>query len=68
MSYPCWWRRKNNKIVLIERQQLEKVGDIYYGMELVMRKELKHMGLKMWNFFQKKLWAFKYMVTIEQIP
>ncbi len=42
--------RKKNEIVIIEREQLEKVGDIYYEMEVVIKKELKYVGLKMWNF------------------
>jgi hypothetical protein len=38
-----------------KRKQLEKVGDVYYGMELVIRKKLKYVGLKMCNFFNKYL-------------
>jgi low affinity Fe/Cu permease len=35
--------RKKNEIVIIEREQLEKVGDIYYEMEVVIKKELKYV-------------------------
>jgi hypothetical protein len=59
MSYLGWWKGKNNKIVLIERQQFKKVGDIYYAMELVVRKELKYVGLKLCNFSHKYIWAFQ---------
>jgi hypothetical protein len=40
--------RKNN---------LEKVGDIYHGMEFVIRKEVKYVLLKMNLFYCKYLWA-----------
>jgi hypothetical protein len=40
------------------------VGDIYYGMELVIRKELIYVGLKMCNFFHKYLWALKKSLEI----
>jgi hypothetical protein len=32
------------------------VGDIYYEMEVIMKKEMNYMGLKMQNFFPKKSW------------
>jgi hypothetical protein len=45
---------------LVERKkQLENIGDIYYGMELVIRIELKYVLLKMCTFFHKYLWALK---------
>jgi len=41
---------------LVERKkQLEKARDIYYGMELIIRQELKYMGLKMCNFLNRYL-------------
>jgi hypothetical protein len=50
---------------LVERKkQLEKVGDIYYRMELVIRIELKYVLLKMCTFFHKYLWAFKKSLDI----
>jgi hypothetical protein len=40
--------------MLVERKkQLKKVGDIYYGMELIIRKELQYVILKMCIFFTK---------------
>jgi hypothetical protein len=33
------------------KKNLEKVGDIYYGMELIIEKELKYVLLKMCIFF-----------------
>jgi hypothetical protein len=35
---------------------------MYYGMELVIRKELKYVGLKMCNFFHK------CFMGLEEIP
>jgi hypothetical protein len=50
---------------LVERKkQLEKVGDIYYGMQLALRKELKHVFLKMCVFFHKYLLALKKSLEI----
>jgi hypothetical protein len=50
---------------LVERKkQLEKVGDIYYGMQLVLRKELKHVLLKMCVFFHKYIVALKKSLEI----
>jgi hypothetical protein len=42
--------RKNN---------LEKVADRYHKMELVIRKEVKYVLLKMNIFHHKYLWAFE---------
>ncbi len=56
--------RKKNEIVIIEREQLEKVGDIYYEMEVVIKKELKYVGLKMWNFLKKTSWPNGPWTTI----
>jgi hypothetical protein len=42
--------RKNN---------LEKVEDRYHKMELVIRKEVKYVLLKMNTFHHKYLWAFE---------
>jgi hypothetical protein len=37
---------------LVERKNnLKEVGNMYYGMELVIRKELKYVLLKMCTFF-----------------
>jgi hypothetical protein len=36
---------------------LEEVGDIYHGMELVIRKEVKYVLLKMSTFNHKYLWV-----------
>jgi hypothetical protein len=47
--------RKNN---------LEKVGDIYYRMELVIRKEVKYVLLKMNTFYHKYLWAMMKSLEI----
>jgi hypothetical protein len=42
--------------MLVERKkQLEEVGDIYYGMELVIRKEVKYVFLRMCTFYHKYL-------------
>jgi hypothetical protein len=48
---------------LVERKNnLKKVGVIYYGMELVIRKELKHVFLKMCTFFSQ------IFMGLEEIP
>jgi hypothetical protein len=39
------------------KENLEEVGDIYHGMELVIRKEMKYVLLKMCMFYFKYLWA-----------
>ncbi len=39
------------------KKNLEEVGDIYHGMELVIRKEVKYVLLKMCTFYHKYLWA-----------
>ncbi len=50
---------------LVERKkQFKKVGDIYYGMQLVLRKELKYVLLKMCTFFHKYLLALKKSLEI----
>ncbi len=52
----------NVNFMLVGRKgQLKKVRDIYYGMELVIRKELKYVLLKMCTFFHKYL-------TLKKIP
>jgi hypothetical protein len=50
---------KKNMDRFHEFKKTEKVGDIYYGMEFVIRKELKYVLLKMCIFFHKYLWALK---------
>jgi len=37
---------------------------MYYGMELVISKELKYVLLKMCTFFHKHLWALKKSLEI----
>jgi hypothetical protein len=44
--------RKNN---------LEEVEDRYYGMELVIKKEVKYVLLKMSTFYHKYFWAFEIL-------
>jgi hypothetical protein len=46
------------------KKQLGKVGVIHYGMELVMKKELKYELLKMCTFFHKYLWALNKSLEI----
>jgi hypothetical protein len=43
--------------LLDRKNNLEKVGDIYHKMELVIRKEMKYVLLKMNTFYHKYLWA-----------
>ncbi len=43
------------------------MGDIYYEMKVVMKKEMKYMGLKMQICFQKKSWNGPWM-TIWRTP
>ncbi len=58
-----WSKGKNTRIQnvifrLVDRKNnLEEVGDIYHGMELVIRKEVKYVFLKMCTFYHKYLWA-----------
>jgi hypothetical protein len=40
-----------------KKKNLEEVRDIYHGMELVIRKEVKYVLLKMSTFYHKYLWA-----------
>ncbi len=50
---------------LVERKkQLKKVEDICYGMQLVLRKELKYVLLKMCTFFHKYFLALKKSLEI----
>jgi hypothetical protein len=46
------------------KRKLEEVGDIYHGMELVIRKEVKYVLLKMNTFYQKYLWALMKSLEI----
>jgi hypothetical protein len=39
------------------KKKLKKVEDIYHEMELVIRKEMKYVLLKMSMFYNKYLWA-----------
>jgi len=42
----------------VERKKyLVEVGDIYYGMELVIGKKMKYVVLKLCTFYHKYLWA-----------
>jgi hypothetical protein len=36
---------------------LEEVGNIYHRIEVVIRKELKYVLLKLSTFYHKYLWA-----------
>jgi len=50
---------------LVERKFFKKkVGDIYYGMQFVLRIELKYVLLKMCTFFHKYLLALKKSLEI----
>ncbi len=50
--------------MLVETKKLEEVGDIYYGMKLVIRKEVKYVLLKMCTFYRKYLWALMKSLEI----
>jgi hypothetical protein len=63
--YIFWKRREKNIGILnvisrlVERKKnLEKIEDIYHGGELVIRKEVKYLLLKMSTFY------LKYFLTL----
>ncbi len=45
-------------------KNLEEFGNIYHGMELVIRKEVKYVLLKMSTFYHKYLWALMKSLEI----
>jgi hypothetical protein len=65
-----WSKGKNTRIQnvifrLVDRKNnLEEVGDIYHGMELVVRKEVKYVLLKMSTFYHRDLWAMMKSLEI----
>jgi hypothetical protein len=51
--------------MLVERKtNLEEFGDIYYQTELVIRKEVKYVFLKMCTFYHKYLWALMKFLEV----
>jgi hypothetical protein len=47
--------RKNN---------LKEVGDIYHGVEFVIKREVKYMLFKLSMFYHKYLWAMMKSLEI----
>jgi hypothetical protein len=52
------------KSCICSEKNFKKAKDIYYGMVLVISKELKYVLLKMCTLFHKYLWALKKSLEI----